>query len=357
MAERDGGREAEHDGESASARRRAEERRHERRRRRQLARDAASAREAARGRGRLGDGATERRSRSLTPAGARRRPHLDPDAAAVAITLDASLATRDLDPLTRFRRAISHDLHTEAPPAHAEALRMLAHAEIVGAGRIAYSSNATFLLELDAGDPFVVGEPLRAVYKPARGERPLWDFPRHTLHFREVASYLVDSALESGLIPPTTLRDGPYGPGSVQLLIHAARQPLSAQQEEEVAEQLHRLAALDVLINNADRKSAHLLVSRDARLFGIDNALTFLPYPRQRTVLLDLGGSVLPEPVTEAVQSLASDDGRRDALRRKLALLLAPVEVKAFEHRLRELAEDPVYPVLDDWDGRPFEWF
>jgi hypothetical protein len=287
------------------------------------------------------------------------RPHLDPGAWSPQLERARMLtggAPAGPAPERRFTTAVARRPEDGGAPADAETLRLLATAPIRGLGRIVYASNAVFLLEFEADDPAGDGRPLRGVYKPARGERPLWDFPRGTLHLREVATYRVDAALGLGLIPPTVLRDGPAGPGSVQLFVDAAeRRPHDA--EREVLEQrLPVLAALDALVNNADRKSAHLLVSREMRLWGIDNGLSFLPYPRQRTVLLQLGGTPLPDHAADAVCRLQSDAKRRGRVRRQLLRLLDPEEVDAFLGRLDELAATPVYPVLDNWDGRPFEW-
>ena len=243
-----------------------------------------------------------------------------------------------------------------APAADAPILEQLATAPVQAMGRVVYSSNAVFVLELDAPDPHVAGQPLRAIYKPTRGERPLHDFPRHTLHLRERAAYLLSAALDLGMIPPTALRDGPHGPGSVQLFVHAAAEPPVTETAPDIEAQLHRLAVFDVLANNADRKRAHLLLDGAGHLWGIDNALTFLPYPRQRTVLLELGGSDLDPDDAELVRRLR-DGGTRAALRTALRRLLSQPEVTAFEGRLEELAAHPWYPRLDDWDGRPFEWW
>jgi hypothetical protein len=294
--------------------------------------------------------------REPLPAGS--RPHLDPDAW-------SSRLVRGRDPLPdderggperRFRATSARPPEAGGAPADAAVLRDLATAPVRGIGRIVYASNAVFLLELDAADPSSPDLPLRGVYKPARGERPLWDFPRGTLHLREVASYRVDAALGFGLIPPTVLRDGPAGPGSLQLFVDGAERQPSTTQRAALEERLPLLAALDVLINNADRKRAHLLVSREMRLWGIDNGLSFLPYPRQRTVLLQLGGSPLPDEALAAVRALHGDRRRLTRLRRQLLQLLDGEEVEAFVQRLAELAATPVYPVLDPWDGRPFEW-
>jgi hypothetical protein len=112
-----------------------------------------------------------------------------------------------------------------------------------------------------------------------------------------------------------------------------------------------------VLINNADRKRTHLLVIDGPSVRAIDNALSFLPYPRQRTALISLGGSQVPARLAKRVQNLAHDETRMAELRTRLGRLLSETEVDAFGHRVVELAQDPTYPVLDDWDGRPFEWW
>lgn len=244
-----------------------------------------------------------------------------------------------------------------AAPRDAEIARTLAEAPIEGIAEVVYGSNGVFLLELDAPDPALPAQPLRAVYKPVRGERPLWDFPRRTLYLREVAAYVVDAALGLHRVPVTVLRDGPLGPGSVQRFVHVLDEALTAERAGKLDSQLRAVAVLDVLINNADRKRSHLLVVDGPSVKAIDNALSFLPYPRQRTALLSLGGSPLPPRLAKRVQHLARDEVRMSALRTRLGRLLSEAEVTAFGHRVAELAEDPAYPVLDDWDGRPFEWW
>jgi hypothetical protein len=259
-------------------------------------------------------------------------------------------------PARRFKAAAAQPPVRGGTAGDAEVLDELATAPVLGIGRVPYSSNAVFLLELDAPARSGDGR-LRAVYKPARGERPLWDFPHGTLHYRETATYLVDAALGFGLVPPTVLRDGPHGPGSVQLVVDVARKQPNQAQRRGLEPAILRMGALDVLVNNADRKSAHLLLGPDGHLWGIDHGLTFLTYPRQRTVLLELGGALLPDDAADAVRGLQEDAERREDLLDHLALMLAAPEVDAFAARLQELAADPVYPELDGWDGRPFEWW
>ena len=257
----------------------------------------------------------------------------------------------------RFEAAVAPGPSDGAAPRDAEIARTLAEAPIEGIAEVVYGSNGVFLLELDAPDPALPTQPLRAVYKPVRGERPLWDFPRRTLYLREVAAYVVDAALGLHRVPVTVLRDGPLGPGSVQRFVHVLDEALTADRATKLDSQLRAVAVLDVLINNADRKRSHLLVIDGPSVKAIDNALSFLPYPRQRTALLSLGGSPLPPRLAKRLQDLARDEVRMSALRTRLGRLLSEAEVTAFGHRVAELAEDPTFPVLDDWDGRPFEWW
>jgi len=283
----------------------------------------------------------------------RHRRHLDPGPGVrlprLAADVDAAATQR------RFREA-AEDVAALASAADAALLEQLATAPVRAMGRVVYSSNAVFLLELDAPDPRVAGQPLRAIYKPARGERPLHDFARHTLHLRERAAYLLSAAAGMAVVPPTALRDGPHGPGSVQLYVHSGEEELPESAAAGLEDQLRRVAVFDILANNADRKRAHLLLDGEGHLWGIDNALTFLPYPRQRTVLLQLGGNDLRAEDAELVRGLR-DGAVRGALRAALRRLLTAAEVDALEARVEELAEHPWYPRLDEWDGRPFEWW
>jgi hypothetical protein len=299
----------------------------------------------------VSDEGTRRRRRFQ----ASRRPHLDPIPGLALPAGDDETAAPSLR--ERFEAAVAPGPADGAAPRDAEIARTLAEAPIEGIAEVVYGSNGVFLLELDAPDPALPAQPLRAVYKPVRGERPLWDFPRRTLYLREVAAYVVDAALGLHRVPVTVLRDGPLGPGSVQRFVHVLDEALTAERAGKLDSQLRAVAVLDVLINNADRKRSHLLVVDGPSVKAIDNALSFLPYPRQRTALLSLGGSPLPPRLAKRVQHLARDEVRMSALRTRLGRLLSEAEVTAFGHRVAELAEDPAYPVLDDWDGRPFEWW
>ena len=153
----------------------------------------------------------------------------------------------------------------------ASVLELLAKGDLDVQGMLPWSSNYTLLATVRND-----GLQGLAVYKPRRGERPLWDFPRGTLCQREVAAYLLSEALGWSLVPPTILRDGPYGIGSVQLFIDAQEDAhlFTIQQEGSYEQELERLAVFDVLANNADRKSGHCLKGADRRLWAIDHGLT-----------------------------------------------------------------------------------
>ncbi|MHB1502024.1 MAG: protein kinase family protein [Candidatus Dormibacteria bacterium] len=227
---------------------------------------------------------------------------------------------------------------------------VLRQSPIVDLDRVGVGSNQVFLATLESRLGAV-----RAIYKPAGGERPLWDFPEGTLHRREVAAFEVDRALGWGFLPVTVLRqEAPLGSGSLQEFVEGPSRALDLDQEL-LDRQLRGVAVLDVLINNADRKAAHLLIDRAGHLKGIDHGVTFNTEFKLRTVLADLGGERVPEMWLRPVGGLLSDQGRMRRLQARLRRLLAPEEVQAFLRRGRHLLADGSFPSLHPWYGRPFE--
>jgi uncharacterized repeat protein (TIGR03843 family) len=182
-----------------------------------------------------------------------------------------------------------------------QALRLLSEGEIDVQGLIPWSSNATLLVRVRDDELSAL-----AIYKPQRGERPLWDFPHGTLGMREVAAFLVSEALGWEFVPPTVLRQGPHGLGSVQLFIDAQEGVhfFTIQHNGAFASRLKRLAALDVITNNADRKAGHCLVDSEGHLWAIDNALTFHAEPKLRTVIWDFVGQRLPKGILSDLKGL-----------------------------------------------------
>src|SRR2546427_9054282 len=185
---------------------------------------------------------------------------------------------------------------------------------LTGCEPIPRGSNYSFFVTLE-NDPQQLG----GVYKPRQGERPLWDFPSGTLYLREYAAYLAGEALGWSFVPPTVVRDGPYGVGSVQLLVEA--QPFSSIEDLQTIEELDlaRIAAFDIVTNNADRKGGHILKDQAGKLWGIDHGLCFNVVPKIRTVLLHYGGQPVPPPVLEELRAFRADPKRVTALERDLA--------------------------------------
>ncbi len=230
-------------------------------------------------------------------------------------------------------------------------LPLLSEGEIEVEGLIPWSSNITLLVTVQDGR-----HSTPAIYKPQRGERPLWDFLHGTLGRREVAAYLVCEALGWGFIPPTVLRQGPYGPGSVQLFIHARPDAhfFTIRDDPAYAQDLRRLAAFDALTNNADRKAGHCLVDEEGRLWAIDNALTFHVEPKLRTVIWDFAGQPLPADLLADLQSLGDTLADDTLLNRAVESLLSREEVAALRRRLWQLIQTGRYP--KPGPGRPVPW-
>jgi len=154
-----------------------------------------------------------------------------------------------------------------------------------------WSSNGTYLVEICSDS-----DPMRAVYKPGRGERPLWDFP-DGLYRREVAAYVVSEALGWGLVPETVLRDGPLGPGSLQRFVDAdfSQHYFTLLEFPEHHDALKAICTFDLLANNADRKGGHCLLGTDNRVWSVDHGLCFHTDPKLRTVMWDFEGMPVPE--------------------------------------------------------------
>lgn len=223
----------------------------------------------------------------------------------------------------------------------ATVLEILAQGELEGLGTLPYSSNYTLLCSAE-----YQGIQLPAVYKPRRGERPLWDFPQGTLCQREVGAYLLSEALGFSLVPPTVLRDGPYGIGSVQLFIDADPEAhlFTMQQEDGYETALRQLVLFDIVANNADRKSGHCLKGRDDRLWAIDHGICFHNEYKLRTVLWEYIAEPIPEQDLSALQGLHEQLKAASDLSQMFEELLSTSEMRALRRRVERLLRTGLYP-------------
>jgi len=250
---------------------------------------------------------------------------------------------------------------TEAEREHAHLLRT---ADLVIEGRMPWSSNATFLCELwpqgtrpDGGiedtapNEAEPGQPLgKAIYKPHRGERPLWDFP-DGLYRREVAAYELGRALGWDVVPPTVERDGPFGIGSVQLFIDAdfSQHHFTLVEDERYHDQLRRMCAFDIVANSTDRKGGHVLVDANEHLWGIDNGLCLHVEFKLRTVIWEFGGEPVPAELADDLCAFL-DRPFPDSL----AALIDPLERDGARTRARALVREGRFPI--DRTGQRVPW-
>jgi uncharacterized repeat protein (TIGR03843 family) len=232
----------------------------------------------------------------------------------------------------------------------ADILQLLAQGELEVQGVMPWGSNYTLLATVRDHDLQGL-----VVYKPRRGERPLWDFPRGTLCQREVASYLLSELLGWSLVPPTVLRDGPYGVGSVQLFIDADEDAhlVSMAREGNYDFEIERLAVFDVIANNADRKGGHCLKGSDGRLWAIDHGICFHVDYKLRTVLWDYAGASIRPDILADLKKLSAQLRSKEP-EAAFERLLAPGEVRALRRRVDRLVETGKHP--DAGAGRNVPW-
>ena len=214
-----------------------------------------------------------------------------------------------------------------------DALSILRSGHIEIQGRMPWSSNGTYLVTV--GVPAVeISSPTVAVYKPGQAERPLWDFP-DGLYRREIAAFELSEALGWALVPPTLeRRDGPLGPGSLQLFVDAdfEQHYFTLMEDDRHHGALKRMAAFDVLANNADRKGGHCLLDAEGNIWGIDHGLCFHTQPKLRTVIWDFAGEeVAPDDLVDIERFVES------GIPPSLGAVLHLDEAEALEGRAHQL--------------------
>jgi uncharacterized repeat protein (TIGR03843 family) len=226
-----------------------------------------------------------------------------------------------------------------------DALELLRSGEIEVEGRMPWSSNATFLVTICQDD-----ERAQGVYKPSRGERPLWDFPAG-LFRREVAAWHLSEALGWGLVPPTIVRTGPYGEGSLQLFVPAHFEEhyfTLYEQREDLHRRLRAVCAFDLLANNTDRKSGHVLLGQDGAIHAIDNGLCFAVPDKLRTVIWEFAGEAIDADLVADVSRIA------EAVPAVLNDYLHDDEIEALRERAANVVHRPKFP--RDTTGHRYPW-
>jgi uncharacterized repeat protein (TIGR03843 family) len=207
-------------------------------------------------------------------------------------------------------------------------------------GEFLWGSNYTFLVQVEHE-----GIKRGAVYKPAKGERPLWDFPAATLAHREVAAYLVSEALGWKFVPPTVYRErGPIGPGSLQLFIEHDPEYHYFNFEESDRQRLRPVVLFDILINNADRKGSHILVDAEDRLWLIDHGICFHVEDKLRTVIWDFAGESLPGNLCEDISKFIKLMHEPSRYAEKLTEHISKEELRALIARADRLLASGRFP-------------
>ena len=238
---------------------------------------------------------------------------------------------------------------SEADVTDASVPDVLATGELAILGLLPNASNDTFLTRATRGD-----EAILAVYKPRRGEAPLWDFPDGTLCAREVAAFEVARALGWPNVPPTVLRDGPAGPGSVQLFVDFdPSQHYFTLEGTGRDDDFRRIALFDALVNNADRKGGHCLLGPDGRIWVIDHGVCFSSEPKLRTVIWSYVGEPIPDPLLADLRRIGPGIAA-GPLRRALEALLSSPEIEALDDRLGDLIDGATFP--SPGPERPYPW-
>jgi uncharacterized repeat protein (TIGR03843 family) len=230
-------------------------------------------------------------------------------------------------------------------------LDLLGSGEIKIKGEFVWGSNYTFLADINKN-----GEVVQGVYKPSRGERPLWDFPPASLARREAAAYVVSEALGWELVPPTVYRKkAPIGPGSLQLFIEHDPEVHYFNLSDSDKQRLRPVVLFDLLINNADRKGSHLLYDNNHHLWLIDHGICFHAENKLRTVIWDFADEPVPEKLLDDLRCFRELLVPSSDLYKNLQGLLNQQEIKALARRAEHLISVRQFPEPDP-EERSFPW-
>ena len=209
-------------------------------------------------------------------------------------------------------------------------------------GRLVDASNATLLARITPD--------IQVIYKPIAGERPLWDFPEGSLAGREVAAFYISELGNFGLVPYTTLREGPYGLGAVQIWIDTNEQIDVVEVAQQKLPKLRLMALFDAVINNTDRKFGHILFVDREKIYGVDHGVSFHKEDKLRTVLWQWSGATLQADEVKGLRDLLEKLDEK-----YLTSLISPAEVTALRFRITRLLENGVFPEPSpEWPAVPW---
>lgn len=221
----------------------------------------------------------------------------------------------------------------------------LENGEISVEGRLVAASNATLFGQINHQSEF-----FNVIYKPIQGERPLWDFPEGTLAAREYGAYVISELSGLHCVPPTALRDGPFGIGSVQIWIETTELDDFIEWAQSNDSRLRKLVLFDAIINNTDRKFGHILLTETGEIFGCDHGVTFHEEDKLRTVLWQFADLPLSPQEIEVLENLTCNLSTS-----QLPTLLSEAEFAALESRIQQLLHHRRFPVpSEEWP--PIPW-
>jgi hypothetical protein len=236
-------------------------------------------------------------------------------------------------------------------PSTASLIEQLSHGEINVTGQFMWGSNYTFFCDIAYQD-----SEIKAIYKPVRGERPLWDFPSESLGGREVAAYLVSKGGGWEMVPPTVFRtQAPAGPGSLQLFIEHDPEYHFLNFTPDDRQRARPAALFDVVINNTDRKAGHVLIDEEDKLWLIDHGVCFHMQPKLRTVIWDFAGLPLTTDEQEQLTRLRDKLAPKKKLQKKLTKYLSRAEIQAMAGRIDQLLAEGAFPYpSEEWPSTPW---
>lgn len=238
----------------------------------------------------------------------------------------------------------------------AQTLQHLEQGELSLRGLVTWGSNYTFLADLCVKDDDHSAEML-TIYKPRRGERPLWDFSSGSLCQRERAAFVLSEVLNWHLVPPTILREGPHGIGSLQLFIEHDPDVhyFNFEGDPQFRDPLQQIVLFDIIVNNADRKGGHILLDGQNQLWAIDHGICFHDEYKLRTVVWEFAGEPIPDALINDIKALCTSmNDTSSACRTSLQSLITRREIDAIEQRAKQLLATGIFP--HPGSGRPYPW-